>query len=131
MECASTKTLTVPRARRGADKWGNQTARRDWSHVGPHHFRCLNWLPVSKRVDQISLCHVFKVKNGLAPDYMAESFIPQDSVHSYKTRSCSRGAFQFQRSKVLVPSPSALLVAPCGTAYQLTYPVLEGYLHSK
>jgi len=69
------------------------------SHVGPQHYRSLNWLPVSKRVDQIILCHVFKVKNGLAPDYMGESFIPQDSVHSYKTRSCSRGAFAIPKVK--------------------------------
>ncbi|KAH3711415.1 hypothetical protein DPMN_071084 [Dreissena polymorpha] len=30
---------------------------------------------------------------------MEESFIPQDSVHSHKTRSCSRGAFAIPKVK--------------------------------
>jgi hypothetical protein len=50
------------------------------SHIDPYHFRSLNWLPVNKRADQIILCHVFKIKNGLAPDYMEEYFIPQDTT---------------------------------------------------
>ena len=37
------------------------------AHIGPEHFSLLNWLPVNKRVDQIMLNHVFKVKHGLAP----------------------------------------------------------------
>lgn len=55
-------------------------------HIGPEHFRSLNWLPVNNRVDQIVLGHVFKVKHGLAPDYLGEHFVPQDTVHSYRTR---------------------------------------------
>ena len=52
-----------------------------------YHFKTLNWLPVDKRVDQIILCHVFKIKHGLAPDYMRERFILQDtSVHQYSTK---------------------------------------------
>ena len=62
-------------------------------HIGAEHFRTLNWLPVSKRVDQIIMCHVFKIKNGMAPDYMGDNFIPQSSVHSHKTRSSHNGAF--------------------------------------
>ena len=69
------------------------------SHIGPEHFKSLNWLPVIKRVDQIILCHVFKVKNGLAPDYMGEQFIPQDTVHSYGTRSSHKGAFGVPKVK--------------------------------
>lgn len=69
------------------------------SHIGPAQFRELNWLPVSKRVDQIILCHVFKVKKGLAPDYMLEGFISQDSIHSYKTRLSKKGAFAIPKVK--------------------------------
>ena len=38
--------------------------------VGPEHFETLNWLPVTKRVDQIILCHVFKIKSGTALDLL-------------------------------------------------------------
>ena len=31
------------------------------SHIEKAHFKTLNWLPVDKRVDQISLCYVFKM----------------------------------------------------------------------
>ena len=33
------------------------------AHVGSGGFKSLGWLPVSKRVDQIILNHVFKVKS--------------------------------------------------------------------
>ena len=33
------------------------------AHVGSEGFKSLGWLPVSKRVDQIILNHVFKVKS--------------------------------------------------------------------
>jgi hypothetical protein len=69
------------------------------AHIGPEHFRLLNWLPVNKRVDQIVLGHVFKIQNGLAPDYMGEHFIPQASIHSYRTRSTQKGAFAVPRVK--------------------------------
>ena len=57
------------------------------SHVGEEQFVYLNWLPVSKRVDQIMLGHVHKIRYGLAPDYMGEHFIPLKTVHSRNTRS--------------------------------------------
>jgi len=38
-------------------------------HVGHQQFESLNWLPVNKRVEQVMLCHVFKVKHKLAPSY--------------------------------------------------------------
>ena len=43
-------------------------------HVGPEHFKFLNWLPVTKRVHQIILCHVFKIRPSTAPDYLSEYF---------------------------------------------------------
>ena len=47
------------------------------AHVGSEVFKSLGWLPVPKRVDQIILNHVFKIKSGQSPDYMVEHFIPQ------------------------------------------------------
>ena len=50
-------------------------------------FTSFGWLvPVSKRVNQLILNHVFKVKSGQFPDYMVEHFIPASSIHSYGTR---------------------------------------------
>ena len=68
-------------------------------HIGPEHFKDLNWLPVSKRVDQIILCHVFKIKNGIAPQYMGDNFTPQDTLHSYRTRLSNKGAFAVPKVK--------------------------------
>ena len=53
-------------------------------HVG--HFKILNWLRVTKRIDQIILCHVFKIKSGTAPDYLGEYFTLASLVHEYSTR---------------------------------------------
>ena len=69
------------------------------SHIGSQHFNQLNWLPVNKRVDQIILCHVFKIKNGTAPDYMGDSFMSQDSIHSYRTRLSDQGGFSVPKVK--------------------------------
>jgi hypothetical protein len=33
------------------------------AHIDPSHFKSPNWLPVNRRVEQIMLCHVFKIKN--------------------------------------------------------------------
>ena len=57
------------------------------SHVGPEQFKVLNWLPVSKRVDQITLCHVHKIKSDTAPKYLKEHFVPLNQVHDRCTRS--------------------------------------------
>ena len=69
------------------------------SHIGPEHFKSLKWLPVSKRVDQITLTHVFKIRNGLAPDYMKDHFTSQDTIHSYNTRLSHKGAFAVPKVK--------------------------------
>ena len=57
------------------------------SHVGVEQFVYLNWLPVFKRVEQIMLCHVHKIKYGYAPDYLGKHFIPLNTVHSRNTSS--------------------------------------------
>ena len=59
----------------------------------------LDWLAVNSRVDHLTLCHVFKMKNSLSPQYMREHFIPQDGVHTYKTRLSSKGAFVIPKVK--------------------------------
>ena len=69
------------------------------SHVGADTFRSLRWLPVSKRVEQIILNHVFKVKSGLSPEYMSEQFIPASSVHTYSTRFRETGSFSIPKVK--------------------------------
>ena len=69
------------------------------AHVGSEVFKSLRWLPVSKRVDQIILNHVFKVKSGQSPDYMAEHFILASSIHSYGTRFRETGCFSIPKVK--------------------------------
>ena len=39
-----------------------------WSPLGQDVFKAVGWLPVSKRVDQIILNHVFKIKSGTSPE---------------------------------------------------------------
>ena len=63
------------------------------SNIGQDVFKAVGWLPVSKRVDQIILNHVFKTKSGTSPDYMTEQFTPASSVHSYSTRFRQNGGF--------------------------------------
>ena len=53
------------------------------SHIGFNEFKSLGWLPVSRRVDQIVLNHVYKIKSGKSADYMIGHFVPVTSVHSY------------------------------------------------
>ena len=63
------------------------------SHIGSDEFKSLGWLQVSKRVDQIILNHIFRIKSGTSPDYMGEHFIPASSVHNYSTRFRENGNF--------------------------------------
>ena len=61
------------------------------------HFKTLNWLPVSKRVEEITLLHVFKVRKGLAPKYMMEQFVEAVSTHSHDARFSRSGCFAVPR----------------------------------
>ena len=56
------------------------------SHIGKEHFNKLSWLPVESRVNQISLCHVFKISSNVAPSYLCDGFTPANNVHSKATR---------------------------------------------
>jgi hypothetical protein len=69
------------------------------THLDVTHFNRLNWLPVQKRVDSITLSHVFKVKHNIAPEYLKEHFIPADSVHSYSTRFRETGCYSIPKVK--------------------------------
>jgi len=64
------------------------------SHIEHSHFKSLGWLPVNKRVEQITLCHVYKSRKGQSPDYMGQYFKPLETVHSYNTRSREKGSYQ-------------------------------------
>ena len=57
------------------------------SHIGKEQYIYLGWLPVSKRVELIILCHVHKIKYGFAPEYLGEHFKSLNSVNSRCTRS--------------------------------------------
>ena len=69
------------------------------SHLGPDVFRSLGWLPVSKRVGQMILNHVFKINSRTSPDYMTEHFVPRSAVHSYGTRFRENGCFSLPKVK--------------------------------
>ena len=69
------------------------------SHAGANEFKSIGWLPVSRRVDQIILNHVFKIKSGQSAQYMAEHFIQVSSLHSYGTRFRVSGNFSIPKVK--------------------------------
>ena len=55
------------------------------SHIDPSHFRKINWLPVSDRVEYCIANTVFKYWNRIVPGYILEMFKP--SLCRYSTRS--------------------------------------------
>ena len=55
------------------------------SHINPSHFRNINWLPVSDRVEYCIVNTVFKYQNVIVPGYIQEMFKP--SLYRYSTRS--------------------------------------------
>ena len=67
--------------------------------ITAEHFKILKWLPFQKRVEQIMLCHVFKVKNNLAPEYLCESFVAQSNVHFHSTRLSEKGGYSIPKVK--------------------------------
>ena len=72
------------------------------SHVGANEFKPIGWLPVSRRVDQIILNHVFKIKSGQSARYMAENFIQASYLHSYGTKFREGGNFSIPKVKSFV-----------------------------
>ena len=55
------------------------------SHIDPSHFRKINWLPVSDRVEYCIANTTFKYWNGIVPGYILKMFKP--SLCRYSTRS--------------------------------------------
>ena len=68
------------------------------SHITTDHIKSLNWLPVQSRVDQFMLCHVFKIINNLAPQYLKQFFL-QTKQHSHLTRLSVKGGFGIPKVK--------------------------------
>ena len=58
-------------------------------HVGTEKLRELSWLSIPDRVRYFKLCHVFKIRLGLAPDYLSTNFIPVSATHGHNTRGSS------------------------------------------
>ena len=56
------------------------------SHVGANEFKSIGWLPLSRKVDQIILNHVLKIKFGQSAHYMAGNFIHSSSVYGTRFR---------------------------------------------
>lgn len=67
------------------------------------HFKHLSLLPVEERNHHLMLCHVlsivFKVRNSLAPGYMDDFFVAQDTVHRYNLRLRNKGGFGLPKVK--------------------------------
>ena len=55
-------------------------------HVGTKDLLNLGWLSIPDRVKYFKLVHVFKIKHGIAPDYLCDSFVPITQTHSHNTR---------------------------------------------
>ena len=58
-------------------------------HVGTEKLRELSWLSIADRVQYFKLCHVFKIRNGLAPKHLSEGFLSVSESHSHFTRGSS------------------------------------------
>ena len=56
------------------------------SHIDLRHFRQIGWLAIRDRVRYFRLVHVYKINNGLAPDYLTGAFTAVKEVHSHFTR---------------------------------------------
>ena len=56
------------------------------SHIDQHHFRQIGWLVIRDRVWYFRMVHVYKIKNGLSPDYLTGAFTAVKDVHSHFTR---------------------------------------------
>ena len=55
------------------------------SHVGIPEINAVSWLYFPKRVKFFKLCHLFKVKKGLAPSHLSRDFVSTRNIHSHLT----------------------------------------------
>ena len=56
-------------------------------HVDSSDLKRLSWLNVEDRVRYFKLVHVFRVRSGIAPIYLAANFVPIANRHSHCTCS--------------------------------------------
>ena len=67
-------------------------------HVGLPELQSLSWLSIPDRVKYFKLVHLFKIKHGLAPQYLRSNLNSVSDTHTHNTRgSCSN----FHVSKTL------------------------------
>ena len=59
------------------------------AHIGVTEHERVNMFPVSDRVRQLKLSHMFKVKNGQCPEYMKENF---NLIGDTDLRICTRAS---------------------------------------
>ena len=78
-------------------------------HVGTEHLLKLSWLRVSDRVRYFKLCHVFSIRNGLAPGYLSLNFVPVSTRHNHHTRGSQ---MNYAISKRFSNAPLVLLSRP-------------------
>ena len=55
-------------------------------HVDTVQLKELNWLSIADRVRYFKLCHVFRIRHGMAPRYLSGSFVPVAQYHTHQTR---------------------------------------------
>ena len=60
-----------------------------WDDVGTEKLRELSWLSIKDCVQYFKLCHVFKIRNGLAPKQLSNGFTLISDFHSHNTRGSS------------------------------------------
>ena len=77
-------------------------------HVGTEKFRDLSWLVFKDRVIYFKLCHVFKIRCGMAPTYLCDRFHTVSNTHSHNTRG-SLSDFHVSKN-----------VAACATGFSYT-----------
>ena len=79
------------------------------SHIGNAEYGSISWLSFPKRVSYFNLIHIYKVKAGLSPFYLADGSTNISNVHRYNLRQCkinfslARCPFQngtFQRTAI-------------------------------
>jgi hypothetical protein len=61
-------------------------SRKARDHVDTREIGRLGWLTISDRVKYFKLLHVFKIRHGIAPDYLSLNFEPLALVHNHNTR---------------------------------------------
>ena len=59
---------------------------RPRSHVGTTEINNVGWLYFPERVKFFKLCHLYKVKQELAPSYLSQDFVRTRDVHLHLTR---------------------------------------------